>query len=223
MQRVISSLFLLGLGLAALPAGSEEVALLPGQTRPYSVAANAASSFKSAQLVVLGKFRRVAAQGKAGDLVEVEFEIDKVISGKKPDASVLHLRLPVPVADGKAAPVKPDSKALDAARASQATLETLLEQKKLDDASFQTQVSHNRELLQHSDDYLRKFVLVKVTMGALDAPYRNVDVLLNFDEPVILMLGADYRERKPAQYLFSNQLDIYPASDARVLHAIGLK
>lgn len=209
----------------ALLARAEPIAPLPGQVVPYSMEANAAFSLKSAKLVVQGKFRRVSSENQAPGFVEVEFQVETWLSGQKPASPVLRLSLPLAENEAKT-PANQDKAAqqvIDDARLNQPKLEARLEQRKITQTEFTTWSRHYRELLQRSDDYGRKFVLVAVTPGALDAPYRHADVLLEFGEPVILMLQDDYREGKRAQNLFSYQYDLYPASDARVRRLLGLK
>lgn len=212
------------LGLCWL-AQAEPVAPLPGQTIPYSMEVNAAESLKSAKLVASGKFRGAATDSKMSGFVELEFQVEKSLSGQKPPTPVLRLSLPLAEKEVKAHETgsKPSQQEIDDARLKQPQLEARLEQKKITPAEFKTWSRHYRELLQRSDDYGRKFVLVAVTPLGLDSPFRHADVLLEFGQSVILIMQDDYREEKRAKTLFSNQYDLYPASDARVRRLLGLK
>ena len=191
----------------------------------YAIEQNAAQNFKGAQLVALGKFRRVIGSNQIAGYVAVEFQIEKVLVGKKSVPPVLRLSLPLVrlATTEKAVTSQPRQQEIDAALASQKTLETLFEQKRLTRAEYIALSQHNSRLLVRSDDYLHKFVLVSVLPRGLDGTGRSADVVLNFDESVVLMMGIDYSGKEKTQYLFARVVDIYPASDARIRRLVGLK
>ena len=196
-----------------------------GAEERYAIEENAARSFKDAQLVALGKFRPVASKYPFTGFVDVEFQIEKFIVVKKSMLSVLRLSLPLPrlATTKQAVTSQPRQQEIDAALASQKTLETLFEQKRLTRATYKALSQQNSRLLVRSDDYLRKFVLLSVWPRGLDGPGRHADVVLNFGEPVVFMMNIDYSEKYEPQHLMPTHVDFYPASDARIRRLVGLK
>ena len=224
MQIKSSYVFLFILCCFCLPAKGESKARAE-QNKVYSVEKNAQRSFSTARLTALGKFRLLGGKYQNEGFVDVGFQIEKSLIGKSPASGKLHLMLPLAkmgakVQNGAGEPSQQD---IDVVLAKQRNLETLLEQKQLTPAAYDALAQQYSLLLQRSAGYMHKYVLVKVAVGLTDEIYRSANILINFGEPMVLMMFCECREDNGIRLLGGSQFDLYPASDVRVRRAVGLK
>lgn len=210
----------------------EEKALLPGQLREFSMEKNVARSIGQASTVVIGKFKlpgghpslRASSNDRA--FLSVEFHVDSVIKGNKSlKDQVIKLQMDIFALDEKekALTRKIAADELQAAKDMSQKLEKMLEEKLIDRKAYREKVEKARKTLIRSDEYLTQYMLVPLRVGDLDTPYRDASSLVTFGMSYALMLFSKKLSYDDTHPLFENQLDIYPASDSRVVRLLNAK
>lgn len=220
--RLCFALTIWGLAMNVL---GEEVAYPGDQRTVISTVEKVRRSLGQAPVVAIGRFvkpkaaRQPDALGDGKAMMELDFEIVRRIDqGKAVARPVIHLKVPVYQpgrAPGAGTSLAPAADAYSLSRA----VEREASGKMIVYGQYLNNLRAAREPLLNAKGYLQDFVVVPVSVGGLDAPYRVADVPVQFSRSYIVFFMKDV-SADTVVTLFPSNLDLYDANDPDVAAVI---